>query len=355
MLAVFTQDNAGNPNTNFTFFYPGTQFSLGRDVLLADEQIEQVLNAARIKNPVIRYGAVDTNIGSRGKEQITVWLPSVSGYVKYAFVRCEYDPYHSNVWRIDRCFACGDDRTVLFPITNAGEWEMAIKIDGASDFIGGNAHGDEVCTGFHVLIDGVEVDDVTTIGEQEFETVSILETSLMYDPRDGATLSTRAEFTPVGTHGREYIITRDGIRLKQMVKLDTALTLDASYMTMLPILRGNDTASALQITDRVVTDSDYVEYDVSVGGTSGGGYGWRRNVKRATIWGNTSGVSAVVEMLEQPDIENTGARQFQVQNTVNEYNKLYWSICGVGSGNTYSASAEERFVTDTMYRISTKR
>ena len=63
----------------------------------------------------------------------------------------------------------------------------------------------------------------------------------------------------------------------------------------------------------------------------------------------------MVEMLEQPDIENTGARQFQVQNTVNEYNKLYWSICGVGSGNTYSASAGERFVTDTMFRISTKR
>lgn len=351
MLAIYIQTS---PAGNFTYGYHIVEKYLADDLLLNDTQTEQVKGIIRQynKKPSIKYGTVDTDIGSRGKEQLTVFIPSSKGYIKYALVRCEYDPYNSNVWRIDRCYACNDEKTVLFPITSAGEWEMAIQIDGAPDFIGGNAHGDEVYTAFHVLIDGVEVSDITSITETDFETVKIVETSLLYNPNDGATLSTRESYTPVGTHGREYIITEKGIRLKQVVILDTVLTLNASYMTMLPILRGNDTASTLQVTDHYFSDKDFIEYDVSVGG-SGEGYGWRRDVTQATIWGNASGVSATVEMLKQPGIENSGARQFQVQSTVNQYNKLYWSICGVG-GVTYEASANERFETDTMYNIGLK-
>ena len=347
MLAIWIQTT---PSGNFILFYHGEQKYLSNEVLLNDSQIDQL----KEKKPTIKYlSVVDTDIGSRGKEQISIWLPTNKGYIKYAFVRCEYDTYNSNVWRIDRCYACGDDKEVLFPITNKGEWEMAIQIVNAPNFIGGNAHGNEVFTTFHVLIDGVEVDDITGITEQEFNTVNIIETSLMYNPSDEATLSTRTRFTPVGTHGREYVITKDGIRLKQFVILDIALLLTASYMTMLPILRGNDTASSLQVTDHYYSDKDFIKYDVSVGESGGAGYGWRRNVTKATIWGETSGVSATVEMLKQPQIENSGARQFQVQNTLNEYNKFYWSICGVGGAN-YSASANERFETDTMYKISVK-
>lgn len=351
MLAISIQTS---PAGNFTYNYHEQEKYLADNILLNNTQTDQVEEIVKryAKKPSIKYGTVDTDIGSRGKEQLTVYIPATKGYIKYAFVRCEYDSYNSNVWRIDRCYACNDEKTVLFPITNAGEWEMAIQIDGAPDFIGGNAHGDEVYTAFHVLIDGVEVSDITSITETEFETVNIVETSLLYNPNDGATLSTRDNFTPVGMHGREYIVTKNGIRLKQVVILDTALTLSASYMTMLPILRGNDTASALQVTDHYFSDKDFIEYDVSVGG-SGEGYGWRRDVTQATIWGNASGVSATVEMLKQPSIENAGARQFQVQSTINQYNKLYWSICGVG-GVTYEASVGERFETDTLYQIGFK-
>lgn len=343
MVAITAQTA---PVGGFSFTY--TDYTLLNEQIVGN--LETVMGT---KKPIIKYlSTVDTQVGSRGKEQISVFLPTVSGYIKYAFVRCEYDPYNCNVWRIDDCYACSDSLIPLFNITHGGEWEMAIKIDGARDFIGGNAHGDEVMTAFHVLIDGVEISDITTITERNFETVRIVETSLMYNPEDQATLSTRGQFTPVGTHGREYIITRDGVRLTQEVTLDTALTLSASYMTMFPIIRGNDAVSAEQITDHYYADNNYTEYDVSVGG-SGEGYGWKQNVTRATIWGNTSGISATVEMLKQPDINNLGARRFQVQDTVDYYNKLYWSICGV-AGYNYDASANERFVTDTMYRISAK-
>ena len=361
MLAIFIQTAI---ETSFEMTFHEPEMLLGDSVHLNTTQITEVENALismGYKKPVIKYSAiVDTDIGSRGKEQITVYIPATYGYIKYAFVRCEYDAYNSNVWRIDRCYACDDTKNVIYPITNVGEWEMAIKIVGAPDFIGGNAHGDEVYAAFHVLIDGVEQANIQDITEREFDFVNIIETSLLYNPSNHATLSTREQYTPVGSHGREYIITKDGIRLKQVVKLDIALTLSASYMTMLPILRGNDAVSEIQVTDHYYADNNFVEYDVSVGG-KGDGYGWKPNVKRAVIWGNTSGISASVEMLAQPDIDNIGARLFQVQSTVNAYNKLYWSICGVGGNENdpddpanYSASENERFVTDTRYHIDAK-
>ena len=311
--------------------------------------IGEIIGAVR---PTIKYlSTVDTDIGSRGKEQLSIFLPTHNGFIKYAFVRCEYDSYNANNWRIDKCYACDNAKNVLYPITASGEWEMAIKINGAPDFIGGNAHGDEVLTAFNVFIDGVLIADVSTITEQQFDVVKIIETSLLYNPNDGATLSTRGQYTPIGTHGREYAITRDGIKLKQEVTFDTALTLAASYMTMLPIIRGNDTVSALQITDHYYGDNNYTVYDVSVGESGSPGYGWKYDVEQATIWGNDSGINATVKMLKQPMIDNIGARRFQVQDTLNAYNKLYWSVCGVG-GNNYDVSQNERFVTESLYMIN---
>lgn len=311
--------------------------------------IGEIIGAVR---PTIKYlSTVDTDIGSRGKEQLSIFLPTHNGYIKYAFVRCEYDSYNANNWRIDKCYACDNAKNVLHPITASGEWEMAIKINGAPDFIGGNAHGDEVLTAFNVFIDGVLIADVSTIIEQPFDVVKIIETTLLYNPNDGATLSTREEYTPIGTHGREYTITKDGIRLKQEVTFDTALTLSASYMTMLPIIRGNDTVSALQITDHYYADNNYTVYDVSVGESGSPGYGWKYDVEQAMIWGNDSGINATVKMLKQPMINNIGARRFQVQDTINAYNKLYWSVCGVG-GNNYDVSPNERFVTESVYTIN---
>ena len=126
-------------------------------------------------------------------------------------------------------------------------------------------------------------------------------------------------------------------------------------MTMFPIIRGNDAVSNDQITDHYYSNNEFIVYDVSTGG-SGSGYGWRQNVTRATIWGAASGVNATVEMLNQPKQSNpeNGGKLFQVQNTVDAYNKFYWSICGVNN-TTYEAAANEIFQTDTLYKINVNK
>ena len=355
MLAIFTQDatSSATLSTDFVLSYSISRTYLDNGIFLSENQENQVLGLFR--KPLISHGIVDTDIGSVGKEQISVFIPTNTGFVKYAFVRCESDARNANNWRIDKCYACDNDLNVLFPITNSGEWEMAIMIDGRNDFIGGIAHGDEVLDSFNVLVDGVLISDLSELSYlQEFDEVRIVETTTIYDPNNQATLSTRENFMPVGSHGREYIINKDGIRLAQELTFDIAHTLGNSYMTMFPIIRGNDAVSALQVTDHYFADNNFKVYDVSIGG-SGEGYGWKKNVTRASIWGNDSGVKATIEMLKQPeqDLSNNGGKRFQVQSTADMYNKIYWSICGVG-GTTYSVSANERFVTDTMYNISIK-
>ena len=300
--------------------------------------------------PVISYTTSVDWSGTYGTGQLSIFLPTKAGYVKYAFVHCVNNTKNADSWRIDRAIACNDNLQNRYQLTQGGEWEMVLHVQDAPDFTGGIAHGDEYYTSLDVIIDGQYIEDITSLNNLPFSECVIKETSILYDPSDGATLETREQFTPFATHGRTYIITTDGIRLMQEVTFDQAITLVQSYMTMLPIIRGNDAVSEEQITDHYFANNNYTTYDVSVGGI-GEGYGWKPNVTMAHIWGNTSGVLASVEMLKQPEIDNAGARRFQVQSTVDAYNKLYWSVCGVAN-NPYTVSVGERFVTDTIYKIS---
>lgn len=297
------------------------------------------------------YGNVDTNIGDAGKEQVSIYIPSKVGFIKFAFIRNEVSASNANNWRIDRAYACDDSKVVRFPITAQGEWEMALKINERADFIGGYAHGDEVVKSISFFIDGKKVDDITTLTNlTKFEELRIVELTDLYDPNDGATLATKDTFTPVAHHGREYIITKDGIRLKQFVLFDVAETMTTSYMTMFPIIRGNDSQWATQITDSYYSDDNYDISDVSTPTTEANAYKWRSNCKRGVIWSDVSGVSAEVEMLYQKKDNLTSEHYHKVQSS-NTYNKFYWTVCCIGN-QTADIQKNHRFETDTMFKIN---
>ena len=128
-----------------------------------------------------------------------------------------------------------------------------------------------------------------------------------------------------------------------------AKTLTTSYSCMFPLIRGNDTVSELQITADYYDDNDYKTYDVSVGGMSGYPFTWHGGVTRANLWAEESGIFASAEIVKQPPALTGGGMSF-LQNTVNQYNKLYFSICGIGS--TYTTSANETWRWSQRYTIS---
>ena len=338
-------------NYDVKLYKTDDNITLTDKVNLSDKQINQVN-----KKPFMQYRPVDTVEfpNSYNKEEIDIYLPAKVGYIKYTLLRNELNAYNALSWRLDKAFSydyINGDLSKRFIIVNSGEYEMALQIDGRNDFIGGIAHGDEVLETITFFIDGNKINDISLITDfTNFKEFKVVETTLLYDPADEATLETRAQYSPVAIHGKEYIFNKDGIKLSQFVQWLKEETLTASYMTMFPIVRGNDSVSVTQITDTFYANDDYINYDVStIVGASGNAWAWRKNCTKAFIWSNISGVSASVEMLKQTNIDNIGARQFKVQDSA-YYNKMYWSVCGVG-GALYTVNINDRFETETQYYI----
>lgn len=327
--------------TNFTLYGNNNVFGLqlGEDVGLGESHKRQIrevaLGAVSAKKPLAKYvtGAVTSYL----RERIDIYIPTAVGYVKYRFGHVVDSSINADNWRIVGAFACDEDLNDRFQITSTGEWEMAMKIEGRPDFIGGNLHGDEVVNAVHFFVDDVKktLDDLSQI--TEFKTLRIVEDTQMYDPNDNT--------TKVATHGKEYTFTADGLTLKQSVNWETRQNIATSYMAMLPIFRGNDNYSALQITDRYYCDADFVEYDVSVPGDNAG-FGWKKDVRSATIYSDKSGVCASMEIVKTPN--TVGGGWFMVAN-VEQYNKLYFTCAGLNG--THVTEVGERWNTETRYNI----
>lgn len=335
-VTVAVEDN------HFTLYGNSNVFGirLREDVGLSDSHKHQIIEAAlasvSVKKPLVKY--VSGVIMNYVTERLDIYIPTVYGFVKYRFAHVVDADINADNWRIVGAYACDDNLNDRFQITTTGEWEMAIKIDGRSDFIGGNLHGDEVVNAVHFFVNGAKLSLDNLSEFTEFQTLRIVEDTQMYDPADNA--------TKVATHGKEYIFTENGLTLKQVVNWTTRQNIDASYLTMLPIFRGNDTYSALQITDRYYCDADFVEYDVSTTDDYAG-FAWKKDVRYATIYSDKSGVCAAVEIVKTPD--TVGGGWFKVA-TAEQYNKLYFTCAG--HNGLHTTEIGERWNTETRYNIT---
>lgn len=323
-------DDSGS---NFALMGNNSAFGLQltKDVYLDNEQISKIF-----KKPLLKYA--NTTGESYSVERLFIYLPTVVGYVGYEFAHVVSDTINADNWRILRAFACDNKLNKRFNITSGGEWEMAIKILNRTDFIGGSLHGDEKLNNISFIVDGVkkQLSELTEL--TAFNTLRIIENTQMYDPNDNTTL--------VATHGKEYIFTSEGLNLRQFVKWITSQIVTTSYMAMLPIYRGNDENSTLQVTDTYYCDDDFIEYDVSVAGDYAV-YAQKKGVRKATIYSNKSGVCASVEIKETPDL--AGGGYFQVSGS-EQYNKLYFACAGYR--DNHNVAIGDKWVAETAYKIS---
>ena len=279
-----------------------------------------------------------SNGASYSTERIFIYIPTYIGYVGYEFAHVVNATINANNWRIIRAFSCGNNFEERFNITNNGEWEMAIMIDGRSDFIGGSLHGDEVLNGIAFIVDGVKktINDMTEL--TAFDTLRIVENTTMYDPADNV--------TAVATHGKEYVFTAEGLTLKQFVNWTTVQNIATSYMTMLPILRGNDAYSALQVSDTYYADNDFLEYNIATPEKTAA-FAYKKDVRHVTIYSNKSGVCASVDVVKTPN--TVGGGWFQISDAAT-YNKVYFTCAGYI--NDHTTQKGERWETETKYKLS---
>lgn len=247
-------------------------------------------------------------------------------------------PTNADGWGITTVDAVSMDGlgnfSTIFPVTIGGEWEMAIMIDSAPDFIGLRQHGSEIMTSIKFYRDGVSF----TPTSEEFycNELKVIQKTKMFDPTN--------ETSHVANHIKEYIWTTENLTINHKIEWLSSHTIGNSYLTMMPVTRGNDAVTSVQVTDTYYDNNTYDEWDVSNSGFET--YPNLREVKGSKIYlyGKDSGVSVSAESVrDKPD-----GRSF-VQNTPNGYNKIYFFMTetSVSAGDVTTGTSVYEFNINT--------
>jgi len=274
------------------------------------------------------------------KEFIRIYLPQEEGYLQICVNLANSASTNAYGWRLDMMYACDDYFNEIFPITQSGEYEAAIKLKDRPDFMGMGAHGSEHMTAFAIYIDGVEVSLEQLTDMTRWETVKIVRYSDFYDPAD--------ETTVVARHVVEYSFDGDGLTVAQDVEWLVDETCAISYMMMFPVRR---TYENLQVTDTYFDDFTSTEYDVSQAGFKTYPVNWTTGATKLTLFSEKSGITASMESLETSNLAGTGYKHCSNSNS---YNKLYLTICG-GGNKEQKVSAGDVWSTRTRYEVTIKK
>lgn len=236
-------------------------------------------------------------------------------YLRYELRREIDGVKNADIWRITQAYIFDENFQPDYAITRGGEWETAIQITGAGDFMGGISHGNELLTSVTLIVDGIEK-DLTENDSFECMSVTLFQESDLIAP------------TPLGNAGstvanasKRWVFSSNGDnQIDQNVKWLTVESLVKSYQFMCPIYRDNLGA---QITNSVIFAPVTTKYDVANSGHSAptlSGTNWGNNL---SLWGNTEKISL--------KIESVGVREPLSNIEVSDstlYNKVYYDATG---------------------------
>ncbi len=277
------------------------------------------------KGTYCRYDATFSHEMSEGA--LRLYLPTEDGYINYNIAHTVVPKIVCDTWRLSYAFACDDRLANEYPITPNAEWDMAVKLCGRDDFIGGRMHGDEVFTDMRLLIDG-EAREMTALTETiPFEEVRVQVDSVGYDPADHESVAL--------LHSKEIAVTAKGVILTQRVEWQNDYALESGYLAMMP--------PAKSLTDFYYTDVDptprpITEHRFEVEGC-----------RSATLFGKESGFSFRMAVPRYPVCE-LGSLFLMSDNKSDRYNKMYFPVC-----RDFSVKRGECWESRTEYEIQRKR
>lgn len=253
------------------------------------------------KVPHFKYEA--TPSFESGTEYLRLYLPTECGFVNFNVIRSVKEDAFADIFRLGKAFAYDDNLENGYAITpERAEWDMAIKIVGREDFIGGLIHGDEVTLDISVTLDDKVIDFTAFTESTPFTEMKITVNSVGFDPADHK--------TEVLLHTKEYTVTENGITSRQSVEFLGDFTLENSYLAMMPPCK--------EFTDSYFTDKTPTPQNAVSGIEISG-------AKSATVFGKESGISFTMTIPEYPSIEN-GGKFFISDNGGRNYNKMYFPV-----------------------------
>lgn len=260
-----------------------------------------------------------------GIESLKIFLPSEKGYINHNIVHSASEKSKCDIWRLSRVYLCDSELDCVKPLTWLGaEWEMALKLSGRSDFIGGYAHGDEVFRSIRVKVDGCEVALDALSAPTKFDSLSFEVFSTGYDPCDSATEAL--------LHYKKITIEGLEVRVEQRVEWLSDYALGRSYMAMMPPLK--------DVTDCYCTDLDPIKKPIKPAeDISGSG-------AAAVCLCGESGFTFEMKVVKYLADKETGNSFLVTDNGGVPYNKMYFILHHGGSVNKGDV-----WETETIYRI----
>lgn len=286
------------------------------------EKIEEVANVDAIKRAKVVY---DNAVTGANTERLYIYLPAKSGYIRYNFEHYENQDKNADIWLVHPVYTVTDSLETDRTVTVAGEFECAIKIRNAPDFMGGSTHGSEIMQSIHFFLDGkmVEPEEITEL--TEFSLLRIVEHSYFYDPTD--------ETTFAATHGKEYIFDGEKLTINQSVKWVNDFSLVAGYMAMLPVAKA--------VSPYYIPNDTYQTYEAA------NEYIRRGGITSVISFDGDILVKFAIPLWEMVGTNLTDVGVFYItDNSTPNYNKQYY-ICTSGG----SVSEGDLWKTTTVYVI----
>lgn len=242
-------------------------------------------------------------------------------FVQYEFLHQRASGINCNCWRINSIAVADADLIEQYKLTSSGEIECAIMLDGRPDYIGGRMHGDEQTTNILFFVDGNAIVPSNITDSISFDELTVVTVSNLYDPNDSTTI--------VAEHGKKYIFTSSGLRIKQYVIWKTSVDVDQLYLAML-------TAS------KAVTDSGYTNKSF-VPVVLADSYGYYDNVDYIAEYSTSVPVFMSMEAVSYPNPTGSDKPTLRLTDNNNDYNKAYFV------GYEGNVSIDDRMDADVVY------
>ena len=243
-------------------------------------------------------------------------------------------------WRFFEGYETDANRVRGNKIMSSGEVEMAIRISGDSDAVGGY-HGDELLTDATFFVNGSPKAQTDTVALANVKSVGLIQNSYVYKENVEADMDAetgqQTGLNAAIKHHKDYWITaEDGyITLRQRAEFLQDLSLVSAWTTLIPILRYMNLTSGPLITDRVMRSRNGIIQDIStwVDGSTPETLEVREG-DRYLIYGTTSGIclEIIIDKLpRRPDGSLVGNPKMYISTNTSAYNKFYNNLRGASA------------------------
>lgn len=264
---------------------------------------------------------------------IYIYYRSGSGYVRWELHNAPSVNENSNTWQIGPVYSCDSSFEPQTKLVTGGEFELALRENGAADFCGGNNHGDENTDTFNLWIDGKMISSFSELSED------ILPFGRIQAVEEATINRCNTPSDDIIKHQKMWTFEQGKVLVDQTIKFLEQLSMDTVLVCMFPAMR--------EIFPYGVRQSSIgVETMTSQGFDS-------PKTNGNEMFYRMYGPNVVADIRAKTNNPNDAASLW-INSSSAELNKLYFTYFGsaVNSANPTTVSANTIIQAESEYKIS---